>query len=81
MESGGDGDMEHVSGHELWRSHGGTCEISQQRTEGLSYLLSWGCAPSAEGWGRDSLSLSLGLSVPLGWDSYLPLMGSQRFLP
>ena len=40
--SSGDGDMEHVSRHELWRSHGGTCEISQQSMEGLSI-----CCPGA----------------------------------
>lgn len=28
--------MENVAGHELWRSHGESCEISQQSTKGLS---------------------------------------------
>lgn len=36
------GDMEHVSGHELWKSHRGTHEISQQSPEGLSV-----CCPGA----------------------------------
>lgn len=30
------------------------------------------CAPSAEGWGRDSLALSLELPVPLGWELPAP---------
>lgn len=81
MGSSGDGDMKHVSGYKLWRSHGGTCEISQQCTEGPSICHPGTVHQVQTGWGRDSLAPSLGLSVPLGWDSYLLPVGSQTEIP
>lgn len=54
----GDGDLERVSVQqvclELQRS---LWDLRAQHRQAVN-LPSWGCAPRAEGWGRDSLALS-----------------------
>lgn len=63
--SGGHGDVEHVSVQQVVELQRSLWNLRAEHKRAV-YLPSWGCAPSAEGWGRDSLALSLELPVSLG---------------
>lgn len=63
--SGGHGDVEHASVQRVVELQRSLWNLRAEHRRAV-YLPSWGCAPRAEGWGRDSLALSLELPVSLG---------------
>lgn len=62
---GGHGDVEHASVQRVVELQRSLWNLRAEHRRAV-YLPSWGCAPRAEGWGRDSLALSLELPVSLG---------------